>query len=153
MKNKYICIFVVSLVVFIMANNVGGKDTIDLMEYQWKNRLLLLFAPSLDEPGYLKLKGDLSRQEKEVLDRDLLVFHILEKGDTKLGNVPLSEGSGDYLREKFSINSGTFTTLLIGKDGGVKLRSQGPVELEEIFSLIDAMPMRQREMRDKSQKR
>jgi hypothetical protein len=101
----------------------------------------------------LKLKGDLSRQEKEVLDRDLLVFHILEKGDTKLGNVPLSEGSGDYLREKFSINSGTFTTLLIGKDGGVKLRSQGPVELEEIFSLIDAMPMRQREMRDKSQKR
>jgi hypothetical protein len=153
MKKKYISIFLVSLVVFIMANNVGGKDTIDLMEYQWKNRLLLLFAPSLDEPGYLKLKGDLSRQEKEVLDRDLLVFQLLESGETKLGSSPLSESSGDYLREKFSIKSGTFTVVLIGKDGGVKMRGEGRVELDEILSLIDTMPMRQREMREKSQKR
>jgi hypothetical protein len=150
MKNKYICIFLVSLVVFIMANKGEGKDSIDLRKYQWKNRLLLLFAPSPHEADYAKLKQDLSSQAEEVRDRDLLVFHILASGETKLGNVSLSESSGDYLREKFFIKSGVLTTLLIGKDGGVKLRSQGPVELEEIFSLIDAMPMRQREMRDKS---
>ena len=75
----------------------------------------LLFIPSLDGLGYLELNEDLSMQKEEVVDRDLLVFHIPESGETRLGNLPLSEGSGDYLREKFSINSGTFTFLLIGK--------------------------------------
>jgi hypothetical protein len=153
MRKKYICITLVCLVVFAMAKKVEGKNTIDLSEYIWKNRLLLLFTPSLRGPRYLELKEDLSSQEEEVLDRDLLVFHILESGETKLGNSPLPESSGDYLREKFSITPGAFTVLLIGKDGGVKLRREGQVELAEIFSLIDTMPMRQREMTEKSQQR
>ena len=152
-REKYICLTLVFLVVFITANKVEGKNTVDLMKYQWKNRLLLVFTPSVDGPGYLRLKEDLSRQEEEVMDRDLLVFYILESGETKLGNSPLSGSTGACLREKFSIKPGTFTVLLIGKDGGVKLRRQGRVKLDEIFSLIDAMPMRQREMRDKSQQR
>ena len=153
MEKKYIYITLVSLVVFTMANNVKGKNSIDLSEYQWKNRLLFLFTPSLDEPRYLKMKEGISSQQEEVKDRDLLVFHILERGETRLGNSPLPESSGDYLREKFSITPGAFTVLLIGKDGGVKLRTEGGVELAEIFSLIDTMPMRQREMREKSQVR
>jgi hypothetical protein len=153
MKKKYIYITLISLVVFTMANNVKAKNSIDLSEYQWKNRLLLLFTPSLDGPGYLKLKKDTSSQEEEVKDRNLLVFHILENGETRLENSPLPESSGDYLREKFSITPGAFTVLLIGKDGGVKLRREGGVELAEIFALIDTMPMRQREMRKKSQVR
>jgi hypothetical protein len=136
-----------------MAQEVEGGRVIDLMEYQWKNRLILLFASSSGEPEYLKLKEDLCRREEEVVDRDLLVFHILETGATKLGNSHLSESAGDSLREKFSITSGTITVLLIGKDGGVKLRREAGVELEEIFSLIDTMPMRQREMREKLQPR
>ena len=149
MKKNYICLTLVFLVVFIMVNNVEGRNIIDLMEYQWKNRLLLVFASSHHTPGYLKLKDDLSRQEEEVADRDLLVFHILESGETKLGKSLLSESSANYLREKFSIKAGTFTVLLIGKDGGVKLRREGQLELDEIFSLIDTMPMRRREMREK----
>jgi len=39
--------------------------------------------------------------------------------------------------------------ILIGKDGELKLRKELPVELSEIFSVIDAMPMRQREMRER----
>ena len=153
MKKKHIGITLAFLVVFIMTNKVEGKDTFDLEEYQWKNRLLLLFTPSFHGPGYLKLKEELFRQKEGVMNRDLLVFHISESGETKLGNSHLAESSGDYLREKLSIKSGKFSVLLIGKDGGVKLRKKGGVELDEIFSLIDTMPMRQREMTDKSQKR
>ena len=39
--------------------------------------------------------------------------------------------------------------LLVGKDGGVKLRSEEPVSIQRIFDLIDSMPMRRREMREK----
>ncbi len=37
--------------------------------------------------------------------------------------------------------------LLLGKDGGVKLRRPGPVPAERIFALIDEMPMRRDEAR------
>ena len=39
--------------------------------------------------------------------------------------------------------------LLIGKDGGVKLRSTEPVSTDELFALIDSMPMRRREMEER----
>ena len=39
--------------------------------------------------------------------------------------------------------------ILVGKDGGVKLRQNAQVKLNDIFALIDAMPMRQEEMRQK----
>jgi hypothetical protein len=41
----------------------------------------------------------------------------------------------------------TFQVLLVGKDGGVKLRRGTPVVAAEITALIDTMPMRQNEMR------
>jgi hypothetical protein len=40
-----------------------------------------------------------------------------------------------------------FEVLLVGKDGGVKLRRDKPVAASEITALIDTMPMRQNEMR------
>jgi len=40
--------------------------------------------------------------------------------------------------------------LLVDKDGGIKLNRQNETRLEDIFTLIDAMPMRQEEMRQKS---
>ena len=35
---------------------------------------------------------------------------------------------------------------LVGKDGSVKLRSDEPLDLTEVFQVIDGMPMRQAEM-------
>ena len=40
-----------------------------------------------------------------------------------------------------------FELLLVGRDGGVKLRRDAPVAASEITALIDTMPMRQAEMR------
>jgi hypothetical protein len=40
--------------------------------------------------------------------------------------------------------------ILIGKDGEVKFQGELPVGLSDIFSIIDAMPMRQQEIRERS---
>ena len=148
---KYLCKTLLLLVMGAMAAQAGGQDKIRLKDYQWKNRLIIVFSPSPEDPGYRALEKEIAVQEEEVIDRDLLVFHILETGEIKLGESSWQTGAGDYLRKRFSISPGTFTVLLIGKDGGVKLRRKGRVLLDEIFSLIDTMPMRQREMREKSQ--
>ena len=148
---NYLCTTLLLLVVVTMAAQGNGQYKIRLRDYQWKNRLILAFSPSAEDPGYKALEKEIAVQAEEVIDRDLLVFHILETGEIKLGESSLQTGSGDYLRESFSISPGRCTVLLIGKDGGVKLRREGGVELNEIFSLIDTMPMRQREMREKIQ--
>ena len=150
---KYLCKTLLLLVVITMAAQADGQDKIRLKDYQWKNRLILVFSPSPEDTEYKALEKDIAVQAEEIIDRDILVFHILETGEIKLGESSLQTGAGDYLRRNFSISPGAFTVLLIGKDGGVKLRREGRVELDEIFSLIDTMPMRQREMREKSQKR
>ena len=41
-----------------------------------------------------------------------------------------------------------FQAVLVGKDGGAKHRWSAIVEPAEIFGLIDAMPMRIREMKE-----
>ncbi len=40
-----------------------------------------------------------------------------------------------------------FEVVLIGKDGGVKARTNDPSSLEDFLALIDTMPMRRAEMR------
>jgi hypothetical protein len=54
------------------------------------------------------------------------------------------------LRKRLSVPSGRFTVILIGKDGGEKIRQGSSVDLKEIFAIIDAMPMRQQEMRERA---
>ena len=51
-------------------------------------------------------------------------------------------GTGTCLLEK------GLTVILIGKDGGEKGRWSQLVDPDEVFALIDAMPMRQREAGD-----
>jgi hypothetical protein len=150
---KYLCKTLLILVVSTMGAQANGQGKIRLKDYQWKHRLILAFSPSTEDPEYRAFAKEIAVQAEEIIDRDILVFHILETGEIKLGESSLQTGAGDYLRKSFSVSPGTFTVLLIGKDGGVKLQREGGVKLDEIFSLIDTMPMRQREMREKSQQR
>jgi hypothetical protein len=60
----------------------------------------------------------------------------------------LIKGSDDYdrLKHKFLIpDQAEFKLLLIGKDGKEKLNTHSG-DLKTIFSIIDSMPMRKKEM-------
>lgn len=69
-------------------------------------------------------------------DRDLLTEPFFEDG---------SEESA-AARRRFSVEEGVFAAVLVGRDGGEKFRSAEPVPPEKLFDLIDAMPMRRREI-------
>jgi hypothetical protein len=134
-----------------MANTVFGQGpgAIELKRYLWKNRLLLVFGSSEDDAQYRGLEKDLREQGNAIVERDLLVFHVFENGVSRLGHSPIDAQSASLLRNRFSVNPGQFLVVLIGKDGGEKLRRGGEVDITEIFSLIDSMPMRRREMRER----
>lgn len=113
------------------------RRTEALESYLWKNRLFLVFSPSSRNPLLLDQLEKLRAVRSGLVERDLLVLTDTEP-----------EQAGD-LRDELVIEG--FEVLLIGKDGGVKARSQAPVTSEELFTTIDAMPMRRRERQKQSE--
>ena len=131
----------------------GGRDALsmDLNQFQWKNRLLFIFAPQEGDEVFQALQSEILTLPDGISERDLVVFKILETGPSYMETTRIDPQTAAAIRTKFAAPLGQFTCILVGKDGGVKLKRHAPVKLEEIFGLIDAMPMRREEMRKKSQ--
>jgi len=123
---------------------------LDLDQFQWKNRLLFLFAPNRNHPLFEALLKSLAAQKTEAADRYLVVFEILESDPSSMNSKYLASEAALSLRKRYKVNQGEFAVLLVDKDGGIKLNRQNETRLEDIFTLIDTMPMRQEEMRQKS---
>jgi len=143
------------LLFFFMGQAMGhdafsqGGSIMDLNVYRWKNRLLMVFSSSPDDANYRSLIKEMQDQRNGLKDRDILLFEVFEKGQSRLDGSPLKKDSADLLRKQFGIRPGQFCTILIGKDGEEKRRWESMVGFGVIFSVIDAMPMRQREMKER----
>ena len=123
----------------------------DLTQFQWKNRLLFLFAEDANDPLFKNLQSQIMAQKTEIDDRDLIVFEVPAQGPARMNTSPLDPKEADSIRNHFAVPSDAFSLILVGKDGGIKLKRSDQVDLREVFGLIDSMPMRQSEMRQKSQ--
>ncbi len=125
----------------------SGDDA--LQSYRWESRPLLVFAPSEDHADYVKLVRSLRAQRAELLDRDMVVFHLLSKGQSRIEKESLKAQVATALRARFDVRPGEAVMILVGKDGGTKARRPLDDDLSPIFALIDAMPMRLREMQER----
>ncbi|MFC1579482.1 DUF4174 domain-containing protein [Thermodesulfobacteriota bacterium] len=119
----------------------------DLEEYQWKNRVLIIFTDSEDTPPFNAQMRILGEEKDGLLDRDLIIVEVLEKGNSRCGEIQIAAQAAEKLRKQFQVTPGLFQVLLLGKDGGIKLRRGEPVLAKDLFGIIDSMPMRQQEMR------
>jgi hypothetical protein len=125
--------------------------SMDLTQFQRKNRLLLIFAQDGNHPLFQDLQSQILAQKAEVDDRDLIVFEVPAQGPARMNTNTLDRKEADSIRNHFAIPSDEYSLILVGKDGGIKLKRKDQVDLKEVFELIDSMPMRQNEMRQKSQ--
>ncbi len=117
-----------------------------LAGYRWQYRVVLMFADSENVDLLRRQELMFKPVQSALAERDLVL--ITARDD----DVIVIDGKSSLLRavslrETYAVRPDGFTLLLIGKDGGVKLRSDKPVAAKELFALIDSMPMRQQEMR------
>lgn len=98
-------------------------------------RILLLLSPTADDVALVHQRRDLAEDPAGLAERDVQVIEVI-------GEAPRPAGIGTVIRD---IPADRFRALLIGRDGGEKLRSLRPVPLRVLFETIDAMPMRQAE--------
>jgi hypothetical protein len=103
---------------------------------RWERRVLLLSAPRGDDAGLAAQRRALAGWDAAARERDLAVVTIV--GDQVSG----ADDRAAALRKRYRLPAGRFIAILIGKDGGEKLRSAEPIAPEVLAETIDAMPMR-----------
>ncbi|MEH2000950.1 MAG: DUF4174 domain-containing protein [Nostoc sp.] len=126
-------------------------SSFNLSSQKWQNRVLLIFAPSVDNQSYQQ-QMQLLQQKSGFQDRDLVLIQVLATNKSYANGQLIDESSAVKLRNRFGVNKENFRVILVGKDGGVKRSDTTPVQATAIFEQIDAMPMRQQEMRSSRQK-
>ena len=119
-----------------------------LSDHHWQDRVILLFAPDPQYPELATQLHFLTQFNNEVTERDLVTYQIFQnqRGGKPSGEEIREAETEDFYRH-FGADKKTFTFILVGKDGTVKLRSPEAVGMEQLFALIDSMPMRRSEMR------
>ena len=86
-KHEYIFsgILLLSFITIMIPKEFKG---IELSRYLWKNRIILTFADDENHPNLIKLKVEMKENECEILNRNLLHFHLIleevDKGDVEL---------------------------------------------------------------------
>ena len=113
---------------------IEGTD-VDLSQFLWKNRPLVIFADSEFDPRFVQQMEYLNARLEDLAERDVVILT-----DT-------DPSAKSPLREKLRPNG--FMLALIVKDGTIYLRKPTPWDVREITRTIDKLPMRQQEIRDR----
>jgi len=131
--NKLILILLlISFPVMVIHSN-------PLKKYIWKNRVIVTFSPNKNNTDRSHFLNSINKNLCEYNSRNIIHIDLLFNENNK----EIEKFKSFF--EKLSLSPSEFRLILFGKDGGIKLNSR-KTSLEEIFSLIDTMPMRQEEL-------
>lgn len=108
--------------------------SVNLNEFLWLKRPLVVFADTPADPRYIEQMGYLSDRLDVLEARDVVIVT-----DT-------DPSARSEFRQKLRPRG--FALVLIGKDGVIYLRKPAPWEVREITRSIDKLPVRQQELRD-----
>ena len=117
----------------LLAVALAASPTIAQMK--WERRVLIVSAPAAEDPALAEQRRILAAWKTNAAARDLTVVEIV--GDTVLA----AGDTAASIRRRYRLPA-TFTAILVGKDGGEKLRSAKPFPAAALVATIDAMPMR-----------
>ncbi|KIC11496.1 hypothetical protein RA19_05485 [Leisingera sp. ANG-M1] len=111
-----------------------GYD-VALEDFQWVQRPVVVFADSPEDPRFHEQMERLMDGIEALKERDVVVLT-----DT-------DPAARSALRKKLRPRG--FMLVLVGKDGGVKLRKPHPWTVRELSRTIDKFPERQREVEER----
>ena len=100
-------------------------------------RRVLIFAPDSTNSAFKEQNSALKRESASCIERDI----VIENYVYQLENAAVFK--------QYQVKKGLFTVLLVGKDGFVKLRSDTALSAQRLFSIIDFMPMRRDEVKQR----
>jgi hypothetical protein len=108
---------------------------------QWEQRVVLISAPAANDSSLAAQRAVFAGMGDATTERDLRLVEIV--GEAVIG----AADTAAALRRDYRLPDKGFAVVLLGKDGGVKLRATAPLSAARLMGVIDAMPMRRSERR------
>ncbi len=135
-------------IIFLSTNYKMHAQSLN--DYRWNNRLIVIYAESLNNSLIEKQLEEFDVKEESWNERKLRCFIItprtsIELKDPYITDKVLINGLNYQMKKKLT----PFEIQLIGLDGGIKMSENEPVKIETIYSLIDGMPIRKTELKEK----
>ena len=119
----------------VSQSHVMPRDAVDMESLNWVKRPVIVFADSPNDPRFIQQMEFIEERLADLEERDVIVLTDTARGeDTAL---------------RLKLRPRGFMMVMIGKDGTVYLRKPLPWDVREISRVIDKMPMRQQEVRDR----
>ncbi|NVN51979.1 DUF4174 domain-containing protein [Mycolicibacterium hippocampi] len=139
---------VLMLIVLLASAAFGSATAVaaELSDHLWEHRPLLVFAPADRDPRLVETLSRIEASRCEFVDRDMVIGLVVTEGTSTLDGQVINADESQRLANQYAISENAFSVLLIGKDGGEKLRVNEVPDLRTIYAVVDGMPMRSGEM-------
>ena len=105
-----------------------------LAQYQWVNRVLVIFADTPRDPSFIRQMVLLGDRPDALAERAVVVLTDTDPSAAS----PI----------RLTLRPRGFALVIVDKDGRVLQRKPSPWDVREISRTIDKTPLRQEEMRD-----
>jgi hypothetical protein len=110
-----------------------------LENFKSQSQLVVAAAPASDEPALERQRAKAARDAAGLAYRRLRLLEIVG-GTIKDASGPTSE-DGHAIRQALGLGSRSFSVVLVGLDGGVKMRQDEAFANDALIAAIDAVPM------------
>lgn len=120
----------------------AAADAVEAM--RWQRRVLVVFSSAATDQKLAKQRAILAGDAAGVAERKLAVVEVIGDRATVDGS-PRDDVDVAALRRRCEVGPEQFRVVLLGLDGGEKLRRDEAVTAGLLFETIDRMPMRQAE--------
>ena len=117
----------------------------DLSKHRWENRLVLLLTDDEKNSTFQFQLAEFRKELNGLNERRLIIYQVMPE-EFKTGLNGANKIKSDRLYKDYKKSDSGFEVVLLGLDGGIKLQQDELLPLEKLYAIIDAMPMRRREI-------
>jgi hypothetical protein len=115
-----------------------------LSSIQWKNRVLLMMSEDPNDPMVKQQVSLFSEDKEELEERKLVLLQVFPEFYIMGSDNAIRRASAEVYFD-YKSSAKTFELVLIGLDGDEKMRRSDLMRPEDLYAIIDAMPMRRNE--------
>jgi hypothetical protein len=127
-----------------VQSTAQSPDRPSLAELQTTARVLLVFSPDANSPGFRRQLDFIQRHSFELSSRNTVFVPIstaskFAEDKYSIENLPLgTPGEQAEARARFHVQPGDFVVILVDENGTEQIRSAAPVDIRSLIASLDA---------------
>ena len=126
----------IPIIIFALAVWFIVPEVVTLEDLKWKKRVVLFFPDSND---FIMEISDSLRVEIEIRD---VVYFVFADSLQSNGKYLMDQDYVESLKTKYLLGTKEACWVLLGKDGGMKARSEADLDWHEALQTVDERSLR-----------